>query len=205
MIPKKRMTKELSLRERSIAISIVETGALKFGRFVLSTSPDGKPKVSPYYVDLRILRSFPRVLHEIARALQEIIAKENLVFDALADVPTGATPLTAVLSQMLRVPMVSPRKGPKPYGTMKQIDGIVKPGMRVALVEDVIVTGQSVMESVRILRSEGCVVDDVLSVLDREEGGYTNLLALQIKPHPILTRSQLFTVARELGIQIPRI
>ena len=83
--------------------------------------------------------------------------------------------------------MIMLRKEVKPYGTQKQVEGFYLPGDHVLLVEDVMTTGSSILESVRLLEEQGLVVEDILVFLDREEGGTAQLRNLGYTVHTVFT------------------
>lgn len=79
------------------------------------------------------------------------------------------------LSQFIGKNHIFPRERAKDYGAKNQIDGIYKSGQRVLLVEDVITSGQSIVELVQTLRNHGLIVEDVLVFVDRDQRGEENL------------------------------
>ena len=83
------------------------------------------------------------------------------------------------------------RKEPKKHGTMQWIEGEVKKGDRVLIIEDVITTGSSVIETIDLLNEHGLKVSDVVVYVDREEGGKENLEAKGCRVHSVTTLSQL--------------
>ena len=94
---------DLTETQQAFADALLATGAVKFGAFRLKLhekQPDAP--LSPIYVDLRTLRSFPDALDDAVVTLVEMIAARELSFDLYADVPQAATPLVAVLSHVTR-------------------------------------------------------------------------------------------------------
>lgn len=94
----------------------------------------------------------------------------GLEFDLLADVPTAATPIVVAMSLLTNTPMVTPRED-KTHGSGSKVDGIFKPGQRVLVVDDLITQGDSKLEAIGRLVSAGLKVQDVLVLVDREQGG----------------------------------
>src|SRR5436309_6616821 len=163
------------LVEEELPRILVHTGALKFGMFTLSGG-----KLSPYYLDLRVLPSFPdafrasiELLGRTARAIADI-AK-------IAGIPTGGLPWASVLAYTLSKPLVYVRKEVKHHGREKMVEGLLAPGDKVLLVDDVITTGKNILDAMQTLRNEGGVVEDVLVLVDRKEGGRKKLLTLGLK------------------------
>lgn len=83
------------------------------------------------------------------------------------------------------------RKEAKTYGTKKLIEGVYEQGGRALIIEDVVTTGGSILETVQVLKNEGLVVKDVICVLDREQGGFEALQKAGIRLHSVLKVSQI--------------
>ena len=160
--------------QRALASALFEIGAVKFGAFRLKLH-DKKPDapLSPIYIDLRLLRSFPKTMGVAAGAYAHIA--QALKFDCYADVPTAATPLTAVLAYMTGIPMISPRIEKKEHGTGSSIDGSFRQGQVALLVDDLITQAESKLEVIGALENNGIVVRDVVVLVDREQGGIREL------------------------------
>jgi orotate phosphoribosyltransferase len=93
----------------------------------------------------------------------------NYYFDLLADVPTAATPIVAILSHQTRIPMISPEKEEKERGIIRKIDGVFHKGQTALLVDDLITQADSKFEMIRVLEENGLVVRRVVVLLDREQ------------------------------------
>lgn len=148
-----------------------ECGAVRYGDFTLTSG-----KKSKYYVDIKKASTKPDVLRAIAR--------EMAVFadgDRIAGMELGAVPLAAALSLEIDLPFVMVRKGQRTHGTGSRLEGDLEPGDRVIIVEDVATTGGSSVETVKVLREAGAVVEKVLVVVDREEGALENLREMEIE------------------------
>lgn len=165
---------EQSLLYDEFARALIEIGAIKFGEFRLKlheTNPDAP--LSPIYVDLRLLRSYPRERELAAMILQNV--SEKLQFDLVADVPQAITPVVSIFAHLRGIPMITPRIG-KTHGSGAKIEGVFRPGQRVLLVDDVITDANSKLEAARLLEGNRLVVEDIVVFLDREQGGKKNLL-----------------------------
>lgn len=111
----------LSEAKEELATSLFDRGAIKFGAFRLKlheTNPDAP--LSPIYIDLRILPSYPDIMDKTVAVFQEMT--KGLTFDLYAPIPQAATPIGAVLSHKTRIPMITPRP-PKTHGLGGGIDG----------------------------------------------------------------------------------
>jgi len=161
-----------------------EEKAILFGHFVLTSG-----KESDYYINVKKLITNPRVLKLIAKLMKEEAEKLGLEFERIAGPELGAVPIATALSLETDKPFVIVRKRPKGHGTGSQIEGEVRPGDRILLVEDVTTTGGSVLRSVKVLEKEGGKVSAILVVVDREEGARENLKGYTFAP--LVTVSEL--------------
>jgi orotate phosphoribosyltransferase len=157
-----------------LAGQLLNIGAIKFGNFRLKlheNNPDAP--LSPIYIDLRLLRSFPDVIDSAVEIYRQLSA--DFIFDVYADVPTAATPIVAILSHVTRVPMISPRKDEKKHGTAAPIDGAFMPGQKVLLVDDLITNAGSKLETISVIEKNKLHVAGVVVLVDREQGGGAEL------------------------------
>ncbi|MCL0070528.1 hypothetical protein M1O54_00290 [Dehalococcoidia bacterium] len=164
----------LTDRKKKLALQLFDIGAIKFGAFKLKLhekKPDAP--LSPIYIDLRLLRSFPDVMDSAVEVCEELT--EGLKFDVYADIPTAATPIVAVLSHLTRVPMISPRREEKGHGMKRPVDGAFKKGQVALLIDDLITQADSKLEAIAVLEENGLKVGDVAVLMDREQGGVEEL------------------------------
>jgi len=157
-----------------IADGLAARGMVKFGEFKLKLhekNPDAP--LSPIYIDLRLLRSFPEFMTVCVEALIGM-ASEISEYDLVADVPTAGTPIAAVFSHLTGKPMITPRE-PKTHGTGAKIDGVFKVGQRVLLIDDLITGADSKMKPIQILEEAGLTVVGVVVLVDRQQGGAKQL------------------------------
>lgn len=164
----------ISDQKLKLASQLLNIGAIKFGNFRLKLhekNPDAP--LSPIYIDLRLLRSFPEVIDSAVDVYRDL--SNDFVFDVYADVPTAATPIVAILSHVTRIPMISPRKDEKRHGTTAPIDGIFAPGQRVLLIDDLITNAGSKLETISVLEDNRLIVSGVVVLIDREQGGVPQL------------------------------
>jgi uridine monophosphate synthetase len=181
-----------------LADLLFEIGAVKFGAFRIKlheTNPDAP--LSPIYINLRVLRSYPQVLGFVAALLDKI--SRPLEFDLLADIPTAATPITTIISHFSNKPMISPRKEAKSYGLGVPIDGDYQTGQTVLLVDDLVSRGDSKFEFLNILEKAGLVVKDLLMVIDRQQGGAETLREKGYNVYFAATISDLLARYRTTG------
>ncbi|HKV85296.1 MAG TPA: hypothetical protein VJN88_12120 [Ktedonobacterales bacterium] len=189
----------LTDKQRVFADALLTSGAVKFGAFRLKlheTQPDAP--LSPLYVDLRVLQSFPDALDAAVATLAELIETEKLAFTRYAGIPMAATPLTAVLSHITRIPMITPREL-KSHGSGESINGAYIPGETVLAIDDVVTHADSKIEAIRVLEANGLIVRDVAVLVDREQGGPRMLADAGYTLHAALRLSQLLAYWRTTG------
>ena len=160
---------------------LIECGAVRFGEFTLASG-----KKSSYYVDIKKAST----KHEILDLMGEMLAS-HIRGDLIAGVELGAVPLAAITAVKAKKDYLIIRKEKKGYGTSKLIEGDYEEGMTVDIVEDVVTTGGSVLRAIRILRENGLVVNRVICVVDREEGGRENLEREGVELISLITASEL--------------
>jgi uridine monophosphate synthetase len=167
-----------------VAIGLHELGAVKLGRFTLKSG-----KISPIYIDLRLLVSDPALMRLVAKALTGLLA--GLRFDRIAAIPYGGLPIGQAVSLAMQKPLIYPRREAKGYGTKKLIEGAFTAGETVVVLDDLVTTGTSKVEALAPLKEAGLSVTDVVVLVDREQGGRAELAAAGLTLHAALTVSQL--------------
>ena len=181
-------------------------GAIQFGAFKLKLhekNPDAP--LSPIYINLRKVRSFPGIVDLVAIAFYRLLEENNLRRDFIADVPTAATPFVSFLSYKTRIPMVSPRLAKKNYGSNDAVEGVFEKGKRVLLIDDLIVEAESKLAAIKILESQGLKVENVLVVIDREQGGAQALEKRGYKLFSIIKISTLLALCLKWNfIEVPK-
>ncbi len=170
--------------------------ALKFGVFKLSSG-----KASPYYVDLRIVPSFPDAFREICDFYGEYITSQVGLknFDRIAGVPLAGIPFASQIAYNLRKPFLYVRKGVRRHGRQRRVEGILISGDRVLLVDDLVTTGLNLKKAINAIRAEGGVVTEVVALLDREEGGKEKLEKNGVKIHTLLQMREVANTLYEIG------
>jgi orotate phosphoribosyltransferase len=168
---------------------LVRTGALQFGMFTLSGG-----RLSPYYLDLRVIPSFPDAFHTCSELLAKN-AKSIEGIEKIGGIPTGGLPWASVLAYALSKPLVYTRKDIKLHGREKTVEGILTPGDKVLLIDDVITTGKNILTALQSIRGEGGVVENALVLLDRQEGGEQHLSKEGVKLHSV---AKISAVAQKL-------
>ncbi|KAK3867549.1 hypothetical protein Pcinc_027005 [Petrolisthes cinctipes] len=152
---------------------------------------------SPVYFDLRIIISFPKLLETVAQLMWE--KRPGTDYQLVCGVAYTGIPIATVISNKQNVPMVIRRKETKGYGTKKMVEGIYEKNQECLMIEDVIVSGSSVYETVETLVELGLEVKDAVVFLDREQGGASNLTALGINIIPVITLTELMEILLKHG------
>jgi orotate phosphoribosyltransferase len=113
----------------------------------------------------------------------------------IAGAELGAVALAAATSMACGLPFVIVRNQKKDYGTGKLVEGRIEKGDRVLLVEDVTTTGGQAIEAVKSLTDAGAIVEKVVTVIDRQEGGGERFAEAGIRYEALLTKADLDAVA----------
>ncbi|MGD8902983.1 MAG: orotidine-5'-phosphate decarboxylase, partial [Anaerolineae bacterium] len=159
----------------ALTLTLAEIGAIRFGEFTLASG-----KKSPIYIDLRLLASYPAALRDVARAYAELLrAKAGLGEPGkrtrLAAIPYAALPIGTAVALELGLPLIYPRKEVKAHGTSRQVEGEYESGDRAVVLDDLITTGGSKLAAIEPLEAAGLEVQDVVVLIDREQGGGAEL------------------------------
>lgn len=172
-------------------------GALQFGTFKLASG-----MISPYYIDLRIVPSFPDAFTKVCNLYSKMIEKEVGAenFDRIAGIPVAGMPFASVVAYQFKKPFLFIRKDVKMHGREKKIEGILMPGNKVLLMDDLITTGMSLVDAAKTLRAEGGVINDVVVLVDREEGGKESISKDGMTLHYLLKASEAAQKLHAIGV-----
>ena len=169
---------------KEFAIFLFEKKIIRFGDFTLASG-----KKSPYYIDLRLVPSFPHEYRKMIKELQNLIAEdvgfEN--FHSLVSVPTGGLVVAASLATEIVKPLIYVRKQAKEHGTGKAVEGVTCQDMKLLMIEDVVTSGGSVINAIKSIKEEKMAVTDAYAVVDRMEGATEALQNEGVKLHSLLT------------------
>jgi len=176
---------------------LTKTGALKFGMFKLTSG-----RFSPYYVDLRSIPSYPESFRRVIEIYEKLVKDEIGIeeFDRISCVPTSGLLFASVLAFRLSKPILYSRKEKKTHGRERRIEGVVTPGDRIVIVDDLITTGNSLVDAVDVLRAEGGVVTDAVVLIDRQEGGKAQLQKSNVKLHSFMQMTEIANIMYQLGV-----
>ena len=179
-----------------MALFLLKSNSLKFGLYTLASG-----KQSPYYIDLRILQSFPNYFRLAILALRDVINKGiGSDFDCLGSIPTSGLVFASALGYEMLKPLIYVRKDSKPYGRSKTIEGYLKPGGKVLLIDDVATTGTSLSNAIKVIRENGAIVKDAVAIISRLEGAEEKLEDIDVRLISIATINEMVDVLHDKGL-----
>jgi uridine monophosphate synthetase len=165
--------------------SLYQIGAVQFGEFKLKSG-----MMSPIYINLRKIISYPNLLKQVADAIWDKASSTSS--NLICGVPYTALPIATCLSLAHQLPMVMRRKEKKEYGTKQLIEGDFKAHQTCLVIEDIITTGGSILETCVDLEDAGLKINQVVALVDREQGGMANLTK-KYHAQAVLTLSEILT------------
>ena len=179
---------------KEFATFLFEKKIIRFGDFTLASG-----NKSPYYIDLRLVPSYPHEYRKMIKGLQNLIAEdigfEN--FHSLVSVPTGGLMVAASLATEIVKPLIYVRKQAKEHVTGKAVEGVTCQDMKLLMIEDVVTSGGSVINAIKSIKEEKMVVTDAYAIVDRMEGATQALQAEGVKLHSLLTINDIAQILFE--------
>ena len=167
---------------KEFATFLYKNDIIKFGDFTLASG-----KNSSYYIDLRLVPSYPHQFREMIKNLQNLIIEKTGLddFDSLASVPTGGLVVASALAIEIVKPLIYVRNKPKEHGTTKSIEGKTSAGMKVVMIDDVVTTGTSVLNGIKQLKEAGLSISDMYVIINRLEGAEKVLNDVGVQTHQL--------------------
>ena len=179
-----------------LILDLYDIGCLLFGEYVQASGA-----LFNYYIDLRQIISDPNLFHRVLHAYGTLM--QQLQFDRIAGIPYGSLPTATGLSLQLHKPLIYPRKEVKAHGARRLIEGDFEEGDRVAVVDDILITGGSVLEGIAKLESSGLVVHDVVVFIDHggdaDHSARNRLLQAGYRCHAVLDIRNITAVLHRAG------
>lgn len=174
------------IKHADLVVSLYKIGVFEFGEFQLKSG-----QISPIYINLRKIISYPHLLKQIAETFWQKM--QGLSYQFICGVPYTALPIATCIAVQHNTPMILRRKEKKDYGTKQIIEGDYQTGQSCLIIEDVVTTGSSILETVNELRPAGLIVTDVVAFINRESDNL--LLAKQdIRSHFILNLRDILSI-----------
>ena len=167
---------------KEFAIFLFKNNIIKFGNFTLSSG-----KKSSYYIDLRLVPSFPHQFRKMIKNLQKLIIEKIGLddFDSLVSIPTGGLIIGSALAIETVKPLIYVRNKPKEHGTTKSIEGKISSDMQVMMIDDIATTGTSVLNGIKQLKAEGLSISNACVIINRLEGADKILNSVGITLHQL--------------------
>lgn len=180
--------------DKQLLQSFIREKALKFGDFTLASG-----KKATFYLDCRQITLDSTGVRQVGEGMLEMLKNDPVFPQAVGGMAIGADPITAAIItvadfQGIALKGFMVRKQSKDHGTKKFVEGPISAGDHVVIVEDVVTTGGSSLDAIEKVEAVGAVVDGVIAIIDRLEGGTE---AFAAKGHKLRS---LFTV-RDFGIK----
>ncbi len=175
-----------------LAADLIASGCVRFGEFKLKSG-----LISPFYLDMRRLVSFPDALRRVAKAYAGLLS--GLTFDRLVGIPYAALPIGTAVALEINRPLIYPRREAKEYGTRAAIEGVFEPGETAVVIDDLATTGDTKIETIHKLEEAGLVVRDIVVLIDREQGAQETLRKAGYAYHAIARIGSLLDEWRASG------
>ena len=179
--------------KKDFVLGLAEAGAIKFGRFKLKSG-----QTSPFYIDLRDIVAYPKLMSMLTDLIvQNIQFKE---FDLISGIPYTALPIATLVSDRLEKPMIYMRKEKKAYGTGKSIEGRFKRGDKCLVIDDVMSTGASKLETAESFKTEGLEISEFVIVIDRSNDGIKKVQDRGYKISALVTLKEMLSIMEEASL-----
>jgi uridine monophosphate synthetase len=179
-------------RHKDLILQLYDIGCIHFGEYVQASGA-----TFPYYIDLRTIISHPQIFEGVLSAYADIL--KDLEFDRIAGIPYGSLPTATGLGLRLNYPIIFPRKEVKAHGTRRLVEGKYREGETIIVIDDILITGKSVIEGADKLQSVGLKVKDIVVFIDHEEGVKEKLERNGYRNHAVLTISEIAQTLYEAG------
>jgi orotate phosphoribosyltransferase len=171
-----------------LILFLYDKGAMKIGNFTLSSGIKSK-----FYLDMRILQSYPKYFRISIFLLKNYIIKEIGMnnFNYICSIPTSGTIFGSSLAYELFKPHIYVRKNVKSYGTQKTFEGDLRSNSKVLFIDDVMTTGNSLLSSIELLKDKS-IIHDVLVFVDRRQDYIDLLNKYNLNLHKIVSIDKIF-------------
>ncbi|MFB9770370.1 orotate phosphoribosyltransferase [Lactiplantibacillus modestisalitolerans] len=155
---------------------------------------------SPIYTDNRLTIAYPAVRQRIAAGIAAIIKRDYPQTEVIAGVATAGIPHAAWVAQLLELPLIYVRSKPKDHGAGRQIEGVLKPGQKVVMLDDLISTGGSVLQAAKAVQAAAGDIQAVGSIFSYGlAAATTNFEAAKLPLFSLTNYATLIKVARDKG------
>lgn len=172
-----------------LTLTLFNCKCILFNNFKLSSGI-----TSPYYIDLRIIPSYPEAYEIVSNMYIKKINELNIEIDKICGIAVSGLPLASLIAYKLKKPFIYSRKEKKEYGTKSFIEGFLERGEKILVIDDVITTGESIIRTIKALREIDAIVEKAIVLIDREQGGFEKLKENNIELISIIKASQIFEI-----------
>ncbi|MEM9252700.1 MAG: orotate phosphoribosyltransferase [Planctomycetota bacterium] len=173
----------MPMTDDQLAAAMADASVLR-GTFTLRSG-----KTSSYYLDKYRFVTRPDLLAELAKRFADRLPDG---VDRIAGPELGGVPIATAVSLHTCIPTILVRNAKKDYGTAKQFEGVLEPGQRVVITEDIATTGGQSIEAAKLLRDEcGADVAGIIVCIDRLEGARANVEDAGFAFDSLFTRQDL--------------
>ncbi len=186
------------MNKKEFVLYLYKIGAIKFGQFKLKSGI-----ISPIYIDLRTTISFPDLMNKMANIIINKIKDKK--FDLISGIPYTALPVASIISSKIEAPLIFVRKEEKTYGTKKMIEGNYKKGDTVLIIDDLITTGESKIETADAFKEAGMNVKDIVVFIDRSFNGKEFLKRHNLELSSIISIDEILEILKENNLIEDRI
>ncbi len=184
------LIKDVSEMLEQLILDMHEVGMIKFGEFTMKSG-----KKSYIYADIRTAISHPKIFTTLCDLIYSKM--HGLSYKLICGVPYSALTFASAIAYQHKIPMLLKRKEAKEHGTKKILEGDYQNGDVCLIIEDVITTGMSIGETTSILEEHGLKINDVVTFIDRNQGGRERLSSLGYKLHSIIDLEQVINILHE--------
>ena len=167
---------------------LMETNCIKIGKFKLKNG-----EYSKYYFDMKNLISYPRLLSRIGDELFKLIDKNCNI---ICGVPIGGIPISTYISTKYNIPMIICRDSVKEYGTEKCIEGTFKSTDKCIIIDDVITSGSSVNNIIKLLNDKVSIIG-VVVIIDRQQNHICNIPVKSLYTKTNIVKYKLNQIMKE--------
>jgi len=172
-----------------IAKALCDADVVKFGVFEFSGG-----RKSPVYINIRNISAYPETMSVIIDEMSKVVKKLDV--NIVAGAELAGIFLASGVAIKNKMPMVYVRRRPKRYGDPSMIEGLIKKDDKAVLIDDMMTNGMSKLNFIEGIRHEA-KVEDLLIVLDREQGGQETLEKEGVKLHKLITLKELIDYMRK--------
>jgi uridine monophosphate synthetase len=177
-----------------VVLELFDIGAIRFESFTLKSG-----LVSPYYNNLRILSSYPKLLRDVASLMAETMAKANLKPDIVVGIAAAGVPLGVAVSQYTGIPGGYVRSEAKSHGTKNMVEGAWPKNGTAVLIDDVVSDGASKAGVIGYLQEAGLQVHDFVVMVDRGQGGPAQMAKIGLQCHSVVTMDRVLDILLAAG------